>query len=310
MPRFIYRFHKAILVGFAALSLLAVSLSLQLRLDPNFFSLLPTDDPGVRAFFDIAEDIGFQSRLVVMIERPERLDVQAAEDFVKRFAQQLATSPLIKTVMYKTPEPDWPKIFDRLLAHLPLVLTAQELERLAYKLSDQQITQQVHINRQLLMSPMGIAAQEIIALDPLGLSEILEPRLRSASGAQQLMPISPGIFQTPDERMFFLFVIPTEPPQDLAFSKQLMQTVREHEQTVRKTLDAQWDGFSEALQVHYTGGYPIAISDEASTKRDIQVTLLTSCVGIMILFVLVFRSMRILFYVGLPLLCSLLTCFI
>jgi hypothetical protein len=139
----------------------------------------------------------------------------------------------------------------------------------------------------------------------LGLSAIFEPRLRLASGAQQLMPISPGIFRTPDERIFFLFVTPTEPPQNLAFSKQLMQTVRGHEQAVRKRLDAQWDGFSEALQVHYTGGYPIAISDEATTKRDIQVTLLTSCVGIMILFVLVFRSMRILFYVGLPLLCSL-----
>ena len=86
---------------------------------------------------------------------------------------------------YKTPEIEWPKLFDRLLAHLPLLLHTQELENLAHKLSDQEIAEQVRTNRQLLMTPMGIASQELIALDPLGLREVLDPRRNLGTGRQQ-----------------------------------------------------------------------------------------------------------------------------
>ena len=306
MSQFVYRFHKAILIAALALSLIAVALSLHLRLDPNFFSLLPTGDPGVKAFFDIADQIGFQSRLIAIVERPHHQDVRTTKAFVESFARRLQNSPLIQAVDYKTPEIDWPEIFDRLLVHLPLLLNQQELENLAQKLSDQEIAEQVRTNRQLLMTPMGFAAQEIIELDPLGLREVLDPRRNLGTGPQQSLSTLPGIYRTADDRMFFIFITPTEPPQNITFSKRLMQTVRELEHLAVMETAAQSKGFAETLEVRYTGGYPIAISDEATTKKDIQITLLTSFVGVMLLFALAFRTIRILFYVGLPLICSLL----
>jgi len=305
VSQFVFRFHKAILITAAALSLIAIVLSLHLRLDPNFFSLLPTADPGVKAFFEIADEIGFQSRLIAIVERQTHQDVRATEAFVEKFAQRLATSPLIQTVDYKTPEIDWPKLFDRLLAHLPLLLHTQELDNLAHKLSDQAIVKQIQTNRQLLMTPMGIASQELIALDPLGLRDVFDQRPNLGTGQQRSLSASPGIYRTADDRMFFLFITPTEPPQNIAFSKHLMQTVRQLEQPALKAAD-ELQTFSEKLKVYYTGGYPIAISDEATTKKDIQITLLTSFAGVMLLFALAFRTIRMLFYVGLPLVCSLL----
>ena len=67
-----------------------------------------------------------------------------------------------------------------------------------------------------------------------------------------------------------------------------------------------WERLSEQVKISYTGGYPIAVNDEAITKRDIKVTILTSFLGVMILFGLSFRTSRILFYVGIPLAISLL----
>jgi len=61
----------------------------------------------------------------------------------------------------------------------------------------------------------------------------------------------------------------------------------------------------EDFEISYTGGYPIALNDEATTRRDVKVTVLTSFLGILILFGLSFRTWRVLFYVGLPLAVSL-----
>ncbi len=237
MSQFVYRFHKIILIAAAALSLIAILLSLHLRLDPNFFSLLPSADPGVKTFFEIADEIGFQSRLIAVVERPDHLAAGAAEAFVEKFAHRLEKSPLIQTVNYRTPEIDWPKRFDHLLAYLPLLLNTQELENLAHKLSDQAIATQVRTNRQLLMTPLGIASQELIALDPLGLRDVLGPRRDLGTGPQQALSPSPGIYRTADEGMYFLFITPTEPPQNIAFSKRLMQTVRKQEQSALKESD-------------------------------------------------------------------------
>ena len=306
MSRFVLNYHKAILGIAIALTLVAVYLASHLRLDPNFFSLLPTQNPSVKAFFTIADQIGFQSKLVAMVERSDRLDTRAAEDFVETFARRLEASPLIKAAAYRTPEVDWTGMLDRLLAHLPRLLTAQEMDRLADKLSDQAIVKQVQINRQLLMTPMGSASERLIASDPLGIREVIEPRRRKGSDTQSLQPVVAGKYRSTDERLFLIFITPTQPPQNIPFSKQLMETVYRLEKSAIDEADVRWRDLSDGIKVHYTGGYPIAINDEATTKKDIKVTIITSFIGVMILFALAFGTLRILVYVGLPLICSLL----
>ena len=60
-------------------------------------------------------------------------------------------------------------------------------------------------------------------------------------------------------------------------------------------------GMAAAPVVTFAGGYPIALEDEALTRKDLQSSFIISLIGVNLLFFLVFRQLRILFLMLLPL---------
>ncbi|MBW1793815.1 MAG: MMPL family transporter [Deltaproteobacteria bacterium] len=321
MHQFIYRFHKYILIFTVLLTLIAIILVTQLKLDLNLFSLLPSDNPSVHTFFEITEEIGLQSLLIALVEMPPDCDRKQSEALVDLLAKNFAQSPLIREVEYKSGEKKLSSLFQEFMEYFPLFLKDRGLKSLTIKLSDAEIHRQVCENKKLLMTPFSIAAKELVYGDPLGLRELIEANLTAPSGRQQ--PIRPfgGYYRTKEGETYFLFIKPKKPPQDITFSKELMAEVRHLEKISLSEKSADlpkkikispppcpppsrgrmWGG----VKISYTGGYPIAVNDEAITKRDIKVTILASFLGVMILFGLSFRTSRILFYVGVPLVISL-----
>ena len=300
LHQIIYRFHRYILIFAVLLTLIAIVLTTQLRLDLNLFSLLPSDNPRVSAFFEIAEEIGFQSLLIGVVEMPPNCDSEKSEHFIDVLAKNFAQSPLIHEVEYKSGEIGLSSLFQKFMAYLPLFLKDQDLKRLTLKLSDAEIHGQVRENKKLLMTPFGIVTTEFVCLDPLGLRALLESKITLTPAKQPMRPHK-GYYCAKEGGTYFLFLKPTEPPQNLNFSKQLMAEVAHLEKVALSEFSAKFGDFPENAKISYTGGYPIAVNDEATTKRDIKVTILTSFFGVMTLFALLFRTTRILFYVGLPL---------
>jgi predicted RND superfamily exporter protein len=302
LDRIIYRFHKVILVFSILLTLTAIVLASRLKLDLNLFSLLPSDNPKVYSFFEIAEEIGFQSLLIAMVDIPPDNDPTMAESFVDLLATHFSQSPLIQEVEYKSEEQELTSLFRTFMSYFPLFLKPQDLEKLTLKLSDTEIHRQVRENKKLLMTPVGIAAKALVHTDPLGLRDLLEsvPTGRQAARAYR------GYYHTKEGGTYFLFLKPKNPPQDVRFSKELMVQVRDLEKVSLAEFSDQFGDLPQGMRISYAGGYPIAVHDEAATKRDIKVTLLTSFLGVMVLFGLSFRTSRILFYVGAPLVTSLL----
>ena len=85
-----------------------------------------------------------------------------------------------------------------------------------------------------------------------------------------------------------------------------MQEVDAMEKQVLGDVSKHLDFSETAIHVRHTGGYPIAVRDEALTRLDIKVTLITSFVCVMLLFFISFRTPGILLLVSLPLMMSLL----
>ncbi len=305
MHQIIYRFHKYILAFTVLLTLIAIVLIGRLRLDLNVFSLLPSNSPSVDTFFEVTEQIGLQSLLIAVVEFPEDYDRTEAESFVDLLAKNVSQSPLIQEVEYKSEQRQLSSLFHRFVPYLPLVLKDEGLEKLALKLSDAEIHRQVRENKKLLMTPFSVAAKELIYSDPLGLRELVESNFAVPSGKHQPTGAPAGYYRTEDGRTYFLFIKPEKPPQDVAFSKTLMDDVRSLEKACASEFVDEFEGSTHGIKISYAGGYPIAVSDEAITKRDIKVTILSSFVGVMILFGLSFRTIRTLFYVGVPLAISL-----
>ncbi|MBN1847758.1 MAG: MMPL family transporter [Deltaproteobacteria bacterium] len=303
--RIIIRFYQSILVITALLTLVAVVLITQLRLDLNLFSLLPAEDPGTRSFFEVTEKIGVQSLLISLVQVPQDMEQEKAQAFVDIFAKNLTQSPLIREVEYKIDPEKQIALTLSLLRYLPLFLDSQGMQRLGDRLSDEQIINQVQENKRLLMTPFGIAAKQLVFSDPLGVRELFTPDL-SGSPERQTIRSFQGYYRTKDQRTYLLFVKPVNPPQDLVFSRNLMDEVSRIEKQTLTKASNDLDQRIGAITLSYTGGYPIVLKDEAITKKDIQITLVTSFFGVMILFGLSFRTFKILIYAGIPLIIGLL----
>ena len=304
MHRFIFRFHKYIIILSGILTLLAIILCTQLKLDLNLLALLPSDTPSVRTFFEISEDFGVQSVLVALVEAPPDFSQRKSESLVDLFAKNLRQSELINEVEYKSGESQPGSLGQALMEYLPAIVKRADLKRLASKLSDAGIHRQIRENKRLLMTPFGMALKEVINTDPLRLRDLLISSLPAPPAKQPVGPYR-GYYRTKDGRTYFLFIEPKKPPQDLTFSKRLMAEVRDLEKISLSELSEKHEDPGKVLKISYTGGYPIAISDEATTKRDIKVTIVTSFLGVLILFGLSFRRARIIFYVATPLAISL-----
>ena len=305
MHQIIYRFHKHILILTAFLTLIAIILAAQLKLDLNFFSLLPSNNTEVCNFFEITEEIGSHSILIALVEVPQGYDRTESESFVDILAENFAGSQLIHDVEYKSEEKQISSLFQTFIEYFPFFLKAEDLEKLTHILSDNEIHRQVIENKTLLMTPFGIAAKELVYIDPLGLRKLLKENITVPAGKQPLRPYK-GYYQTGEGKIYLLFIKPEKPPQNITFSKKLMMEVRHLENISLSEFSDQFEDMPGSIKISYTGGYPIAVSDEATTKRDIKVTLLTSFLSIMFLFGMSFRTWRVLFYVGVSLVISLL----
>ncbi len=304
MHLFIIRFHKFIIILSGILTLLAIILITQLKLDLNLLSLLPSDNPSVRTFFEISEDFGVQSVLVVLVEVPPGFSQRNSESFVELLAKNFWQSELINQVDYTVEESKPASLVQLLIEYLPLILKKRDVERLASKLSDAEIRRQIRENKRLLMAPFGMAIKEVIYTDPLGLRDLLSSSLPAPPAKQPIGPYR-GFYRTKDGSTYFLFIKPKKPPPDITFSKRLMAEVRNLEKISLSELSERYEEPVKGLKISYTGGYPIALSDEATTKRDIKVTIVTSFLGVLTLFALSFQRVRVIFYVAVPLAVSL-----
>ncbi|UCD91099.1 MAG: MMPL family transporter [Desulfobacterales bacterium] len=305
MHHIIYRFHKPILVFTAVLTLIAVIFVFRLKLDANLFSLLPTDNPSVHSFFEVTEKIGIQSLLIAIVDMPENYTRTQSEAFVDLFAELLSHSQWVNEVEYKAGTEQLTALFQTYLEYLPLFLKTEDMAKLTKKLSASGIRQQVLTNKQLLMTPFSVAGTPLIYKDPLAMRAFLMSTINRSSENRRIHPKT-GYYHTATGNTYFLFIKPIKPPQDITFSQELMADMHR----LKRRVSSQWSdvigGPADHINISYTGGYPIAVNDEATTKTDIKVTLLSSFVGVMILFGLAFRTKKILLYVSLPLIISVL----
>ena len=286
------------------LTALSIAAAFRLNLNVSLFSLLPANRPAVQRFFEISDAVGFQSLLISVIEVQPPMDQTILTEFIETLAEEYDGIPQITKVEFQQDPQQLLNLFDTLLAHLPLLLTPEHLQKLSIKLTEEVIHQTLVSNRQILMTPLGSAAKELIRIDPLGMAELLftssQLPFRRAGNS-----LAEGLYRTADQQTFFIFLTPEQPPQNMNFSKDLMSQIGIVEKQVLNSVSQQFGFPRSHIQIRHTGGYPIAVKDEAITRLDIKVTVITSFVCVLLLFFIAFRTPGILVLVSLPLLASL-----
>src|SRR5688572_23560002 len=155
---------RAVLGVALAIVLLAGAAATRLRLDPDVLNLIPRGNREVNEFRDLLQDTGTLDFHVIVVDFPKGSDPATYTPLLDRIGEQLAKSPRIESVTWRLP--DAFAVVDRVIPYSMLVLTPEQLDAVAQKLTDAEIRATVERNRILLQTPQSTMAKQLVRIDP------------------------------------------------------------------------------------------------------------------------------------------------
>ena len=296
----IVRSHRLILLIATLLTLVSILLITQLRMDSSLDSLMPSRDSQARELLTDLMDAGPQDVLVVVVSVSESGDLERGKEVVDAFVREMASFPSIGYLEAKVTTQHKRFFSEVFLPNAGLFLSEKERFDLIGRLSDSSIHRQVKENRRLLLMPMQTGVSDLILRDPLGLRHLWLSRWFAQTSFAGL-ELEDGYLVDKSRSHLLVFIRPKETARNIKYTKRLMAAASAAAETVISSWRESNPKAGAAPTITFAGGYAIAQEDESLTRRDLQISLLISLLGVNILFYLVFRQLRFLFLMILPL---------
>ncbi len=306
VARFAGRRYRLVFAVTAVLVVAALLLASRLEFDTDILALLPKNDPTVQEFRDALEAFGSVDYLLVVVRIPEGVLLEPYEAFVGELGDRLVELEYFLDVEYRIG--DLEELLRTLLPTAPLFLDREQLVELGERLTTERLELRAKELKRLVSTPQSLATKELIKLDPLGLSNLFLGRLTAARSGLSV-DWSSGYLLSRDHRMLLMLAKPVLPPQNVGFSAAMVAAVEAEVGGLR----AGWAEFSgsgePAPEVSLGGRYVIGLGDAELIRRDVIANVLTSAVGVLILFLFAFRRLGALAYAFFPLACGLVLTF-
>lgn len=294
---FSFKNWKMVLLVSAITFLTSLFFTLRAEFESDVSKLLPRDAELTNTYFRFLKDFGGIDRLLIVFESKDR-DIINDTSFIDEFASQLKSSDLIEDVEYKVGR-ETKRYFEEVFSKKALLLLSEDdIVLLEKRLRPESIREEMGRSKERLLSPLGNIAKDMILMDPLNLSPIFRKYLFPQSGMK--IDLSSGYYISEDRKMLLMIVKPKGSAQDIAFDRKLMKEIKIIEDSIRKSFP------DTSLHLGYTGGYVIALRDAEIIRFDIIKNSLTSFFGVILIFILFFRSIGKIIYPVIPFLLSLL----
>jgi len=304
---FARRHYRVIFVATAVLAALSVAAAYRLQFDTDVLNLLPRDSRQVKTLRKALDDFGSVDLLVLAIRIPPDANLDPFEEFTARLGKRIEQVDLISQVDYKLGSLD--EVLPALLPQALLFLDQEGRRAVEERLEPDAVRRRVRELRRLIATPQALAAKRLLQLDPLGLSDIV---LGQLAGSKQGLAIdwTSGYFLSRDHQMIVVLVKPEVPPQNVDLASELILEVEGQIEAVR----AEWpeidpNGDQPAPTVDLAGRYVFALEDDRLIRNDALVSITTSTLGVLILFLWAFRRIGLVLYALVPLSCGLLMAF-
>jgi predicted RND superfamily exporter protein len=307
LARFGRRRYPLLFIATAAVAVVSLFLASRLRFDTDVLGLLPREEPIVTDFREALTDFGSLDYLLVAVRIPDDAVLPPYEEYVDILGKRLVALGAFEEVQYRLGQ------LEELLAEfLPTSLVFLDLERLetlAERVTDSALRSRAAELKRLVGTPKSLIAKDLIRNDPLGLAQLFLDQVRSSRGTLALDWKSTYLISR-DRGMLLLLAKPRRPPQDVRFARELVAAV----QAEIATAGDEWreqlgrEGFP-APEVALGGRHVIAIGDASIIQRDVILNILTSMIGVLVLFLLAFRRLGPLLYAFVPLTCGLILTF-
>jgi predicted RND superfamily exporter protein len=307
---FARRRYRTVFIAFGLLLALSLVLITQLRFNTDMLSLLPQEDPAVRTYVETLQDFGSSTYLLVAIHIPPGAVVDPYETLADRLAERLGTLPDLKTVQHKVGDPQ--ELLETFYPKALLFLDEAGRKKLEARLSDAGIRSHVSEMRRQISTPQGLAAKELLRIDPLGLADVFLSRLQSSRGSLKVDWTS-GYYLSGDHSLLLILAEPTRPPQDIEFAEQLAakvdRIVAEETGKWGEIAGPGLPALEAAPKVAVGGPHLTALGDAGLIRRDMLWNLGTVVPSVLLFFWFTFRRPGTLIYAMFPLLTGLLLTF-
>ena len=290
--------YRVVLPVFLIFLIASFLMTGRLEFKTDIFGLIKEKEGPLKLFLDNMRDFGTLDHLFFMITRPEGASTQdligAATSLVGKLREvRVDGERALERIQFRTLEADdyesFKPILRLFLENPELFLNQEDIPALARKMSNEAIRKQVRQNKAILVSQASFPLNEFIALDPLGLREILMDHLRHGTRGFAIDYRS-GYFLSQDHRSLLIIADPIRPAADLTFSRKLVEAIE-------PLLD-----LGPGVSIQYTGAYPIVLERATGLRLDMQSSMVTAFVLVLALFFIAYRRPITLLFVGFPLL--------
>lgn len=275
IPLFIAVFILILVMTFTAVS--------RLEFDADIVRSLPADSVAVSDALDIFDNHPIHEQIAIDVS----LDVTDPETLVDcgRFVEdKLNASALFKEVGNSNVTDLIPDLALHVVNNLPLLFSSKELaEEILPRLESDFIGQRLQESVQKLSSLEGIGQGRFVASDPLGLMEPVMAKMALLApfpGTE----IYKGFLLSSDRRHLLLTARPESAGTDTAFARQISDLLDSIAYDLRQRYT------SKVIQPTLTpvGSYRAALDNERIIRRDVNLALLLSMVGIGVLLFIAF----------------------
>lgn len=171
-----------------------------------------------------------------------------------------------------------PELTQHIVANLPVLFSAAELDQLSPRLTDQAIAQRLGNLIESIGSLEGIGQSALIGSDPLGLKDLVFARLTDLVPTSQATIYKGNLLST-DRRHLLLICRPAASSTDTATARQLSAFF----DAAQQELAAQHLPAGVHLKLTPTGAYRAALDNEEIIRHDVQLALGLTTAGIALL---------------------------
>ena len=269
-----------VLVAVAMMSFIGLQ---RIKIDADIVSSLPLNDPVIKDAVHLFSNHPLQDQLTIDVEL-DRDDPDLLVECGQTVEQALRESGVFKTVGMEAVAKGLPQLLGTVLQRLPVLFTADALENQVQPLlTPEKIAQRMEATQKSLLQMDGIGQAAAIAQDPLGLKDLVLGRLLYLAPTSNAR-IYKGHLLSSDGHHLLVTAVPSGSGTDTTVARQIEQTMAQVSEQVRRVFEPR----SAHVVLTPVGAYRAALDNEVIVRKDVQLALWLTTLGVVVLLLLTF----------------------
>lgn len=291
-----YQNPRSTLFIAVGVTLIAAVIASRLSVDPRIEGLIPKDRPVVQDYVATEIDFAHTNYIIVTVEVPSDLPYVRYRDFISLYKKRLGLLPQVQEEKLKLTREFFSHIRRYYFKH-GLILTGEDTiqkldTRLASVFSNETIKESSPYRKHLWKS----------RVDPLNLYELIQETLPLAQ--RVIVDQSGEFFVTADHGLLF-FVLSAGDAWIWDRTQDLVKQARIIEEEVWQEILPQMqryfpDDHIERPVIHWMGKHMNILGTAHAIWRTFKTTVLVSALCIALVFLIVFRNFKALFFAYIP----------